>query len=244
MKKFNMSVLAIAIAASASSQAAMTFVYGLSNASYNEPAYNGFISGESGSSFTYKLRATTTSDRKLAKQGEGIGLGVGLPAGVNPWSITSGETINFELQDASGNPVDFTLTSIKTGYSNASFKLGYDERVTVGIAGNSYLVGGNGSSAANNSVITDANAMGSNPLYPNNRGNQFGWGDANASDSTADVASTFSLTGEDAVNGQTTLYRIQSVTLELAPATAVPVPAAAWLFGSALMGLTLVRRRK
>ena len=84
--------------------------------------------------------------------------------------------------------------------------------------------------------------MGSNPLlYPNNRGSQFGWAD--------EVADNFTLTGGDmpgsALPGGTvsTQYRIELVRLELAEAAPIPVPAAAWLFGSALAGLTLARRK-
>ena len=59
----------------------------------------------------------------------------------------------------------------------------------------------------------------------------------------ADVDSSFILTGAAAVNEQTTNYRLQSVTLELAP-TALPVPAAAWLFGSAMAGLVGMGRKR
>jgi hypothetical protein len=39
-------------------------------------------------------------------------------------------------------------------------------------------------------------------------------------------------------------YRLYSFDGSTATVSAVPVPAAAWLFGSALAGLTVIRRRK
>ena len=99
----------------------------------------------------------------------------------------------------------------------------------------------NNANTAGSINLSDANAMSSNPLYPNARGSQHGWG-ADGADG-ADVDSFFTLTGAAAVNGQTTNYRLQSVTLELAP-TAVPVPAAAWLFASAMVGLVGMSRNR
>ena len=226
----------LAITSSAASNAAMVFDYsGGEVSSFNQPQFNVTVTNADDGQ-EYRLRATTTADRALAKQPD-TGLGVGLPGGANPWWIGDGESITFALFDSSNNAVDFTLSGFATA---PSAKLGWDERVTVDIAGNSYNTGGNNANTAGSINLSDANAMGSNPLYPNARGSQHGWG-ADGADG-ADVDSAFTLTGAAAVNGQTTNYRLQSVTLELAP-TAVPVPAAAWLFGTALAGLMVVRRK-
>ena len=236
MNTLKTSVLTMAMTTSALSNAAMVFDYSdRSVGAYNQPQFNVTVTNADDGQ-DYRLNATTSSDRALAGQPNDTGLGVGLPGGANPWWIGEGESITFTLFDSANNVVDFTLSGFATA---PSAKLGWDERVTVDIAGNSYNTGGNNANTAGSINLSDANAMGSNPLYPNARGSQFGWG-ADGADG-ADVDSSFTLTGAAAVNGQTTNYRLQSVTLELAP-TAVPVPAAAWLFGSALAGLVMIRR--
>ena len=238
MKTFNKSILAASIIAlTSTANAALVFTYGnAGGATYNTAVVNRTATADDGQ--VYTLRATTSADRKLARQPNGMGLGVGLPNGGNPWWIGEGEVLNFELLDSGDNAVNFTLTGFAT---SSSAKIGYDERITVSIAGTDYLTGGNNTNVAGSINLSDENAMGSNPNYPNNRGSQFGWG-ADGVDG-ADVANNFSITGE--AGATTANYRINTVTLELAPAAnPVPVPAAAWLFGSALMGLTLVRRRK
>jgi hypothetical protein len=228
----------LAITSSAASNAAMVFDYSdRGGASYNQPQFNVTVTNADDGQ-DYRLEATTTSDRALAAQPNGSGLGVGLPGGANPWWIGAGEAITFALYYSANNAVDFTLSGFATA---PTAKLGWDERVTVDIAGNAYLTGGNNSNTAGSINLSDANAMNTNPLYPNARGSQHGWG-ADGADG-ADVDSSFILTGAAAVNGQTTNYRLQSVTLELAP-TAVPVPAAAGLFGSAMVGLVGMGRKR
>ena len=236
MNTLKTSVLTMAMTTSALSNAAMVFDYSDRNVGvYNQPQFNVTVTNADDGQ-DYRLKATTTSDRALASQPNDTGLGVGLPGGANPWWIGEGESITFTLFDSANNVVDFTLS----GFASApSAKIGWDERVTVDIAGNSYNTGGNNINTAGSINLSDANAMGSNPLYPNARGSQHGWG-ADGADG-ADVDSSFTLTGGTSVNGTTTNFRLQSVTLELAP-TAVPVPAAAWLFGSALAGLVMIRR--
>ena len=240
MKKFNMSVLAIAIAASASSQASITFDFSVLGgvASYNKTS---FSQTDAASGLT--LTATTdgsafSAGRKLAAQPNGVGLGVGLPQGGNPWTIVQSENLTFALTDDSGNPVDFTLDKLVLGEGGL---FGWSERADVSIAGNTYRVGGNN---LDNALASKKWIQTSNTLKPNNadqRGSEYSWGADG--DGGADVANTFSLTAKYAANNQTTSYRFRSV--ELTPAAAVvPVPAAAWLFGSALMGLTVAKRRK
>ncbi|GEM_PF-616286 len=238
MNALKNSILMLAITSSAASNAAMVFDYSdRGGASYNQPQFNVTVTNADDGQ-DYRLEATTTSDRALAAQPNGSGLGVGLPGGANPWWIGAGEAITFALYDSANNAVDFTLSGFATA---PTAKLGWDERVTVDIAGNAYLTGGNNSNTAGSINLSDANAMNTNPLYPNARGSQHGWG-ADGADG-ADVDSSFILTGAAAVNEQTTNYRLQSVTLELAP-TAVPVPAAAWLFGSAMAGLVGMGRKR
>ncbi|MBT5292425.1 MAG: hypothetical protein HOH29_03705 [Cellvibrionales bacterium] len=238
MKVLKNSFLMLAITSSAASNAAMVFDYSNGEgSSFNQPQFDVTVTNADDGQ-EYRLQATTTSDRALALQAGGTGLGVGLSAGANPWWIGSGESITFALFDSANNAVDFTLSGFATA---PTAKLGWDERVTVDIAGNSYSTGGNNANTAESINLSDANAMSTNPLYPNARGSQHGWG-ADGADG-ADVDSSFTLTGAAAVNGQTTNYRLQSVTLELAP-TAVPVPAAAWLFGSAMVGLVGISRKR
>lgn len=238
MNALKNSILMLAITSSAASNAAMVFDYSdIGGASYNQPQFNVTVTNADDGQ-DYRLEATTTSDRALAAQPNGSGLGVGLTDGANPWWIGAGEAITFALYDSANNAVDFTLSGFATA---PTAKLGWDERVTVDIAGNAYLTGGNNANTAASINLSDANAMSTNPLYPNARGSQHGWG-ADGADG-ADVDSSFILTGAAAVNGQTTNYRLQSVTLELAP-TAVPVPAAAWLFGSAMVGLVGMGRKR
>ena len=238
MKTLKHSLLMLAITSSAASNAAMVFDYSDREVgAYNQTQFNVTVTNADDGQ-EYRLKATTTADRALASQPNDTGLGVGLPGGANPWWIGDGESITFALFDSANNAVDFTLSGFATA---PSAKLGWDERVTVDIAGNSYNTGGNNANTAGSINLSDANAMGSNPLYPNARGSQHGWG-ADGADG-ADVASSFTLTGAAAVNGQTTNYRLQSVTLELAP-TAVPVPAAAWLFASAMVGLVGMGRKR
>lgn len=240
MNAIKNSILILAITSSAASNAAMVFDYSdRGGASYNEPEYNVTVTNTDDGQ-EYRLNASTSADRALAAQPNGMGLGVGLPGGANPWWIGNGEVITFALFDSADNAVDFTLSGFATSASN---KIGYDERLTVDIAGNSYNTGGNNPNVAGSVNLSDANAMGSNPLYPNARGSQFGWG-ADGVDG-ADVDSSFSLTGGTSVNEFATNYRLRSVTLELAPTVApVPVPAAAWLFGSALLGLVGLGRKR
>ena len=238
MNALKNSILMLAITSSAASNAAMVFDYSdRDGASYDQPQFNVTVTNTDDGQ-DYRLEATTTPDRALAAQPNATGLGVGLPGGANPWLIAAGEAITFALYDNANNAVDFSLSGFATA---SSAKLGWDERVTVDIAGNAYLTGGNNANTAGSINLSDANAMGSNPSFPNARGSQFGWG-ADGADG-ADVDSSFTLTGAAAVNGQTTNYRLQSVTLELAP-TAVPVPAAAWLFASAMVGLVGMGRKR
>jgi len=113
------------------------------------------------------------------------------------------------------------------GFNTAQQKLEENERVNVEIAGNTYLVGGNALTESNNAQILASDCM-----------------DANNCWSSSDTATSFRIVGADGVNGATTSYRLNNVRLTLAPVTAVPVPAAAWLLGSALMGLAVAKRRK
>ncbi|MAV75752.1 MAG: hypothetical protein CL691_03945 [Cellvibrionales bacterium] len=232
MKKFNMSVLAIAIAASASSNAALVFDYSdRGGASYGENQYNKTVTFDNAD---YTLNASgLTTGMKLAAQPNNQGLGANATNG--NWWIGDGEAIVFTLKDSIGNEVDFNFVGFDTGAANAQNKITYNERAVIQLNGNDYAVGGFNPATT---PITGANAMGTNPLYPNDRGSQHDWSNEAAS-------STVKITGAASTNSSViTKYRIKSVSLELAPATAVPVPAAAWLFGSALMGLTVAKRRK
>ena len=60
------------------------------------------------------------------------------------------------------------------------------------------------------------------------RENQFAWNDDNFSH---DIT-------------QNTSFTVYTGALEIASVAAVPIPAAAWLFGSALMGLMGISRRR
>jgi len=226
MNKLNTLTLAIALAASASSNAAITFQFATGAATYGETVIGGFLTGQSGTGFTYKLKATPDSGAVLAKQPQNIGLGV-KTGGAGNWYITSGEVINFSLVDSDNNPVAFSLNGFKMGFNAAQQKLEENERVNVEIAGNTYLVGGNALTESNNAQILASDCM-----------------DANNCWSSSDTATSFRIVGADGVNGATTSYRLNNVSLNLAPVTAVPVPAAAWLLGSALMGLAVAKRRK
>ena len=235
MNTLKNSILMLAITSSAVTNAAMVFDYSdRSTGSYNQPQFNAeVVNTDDGQ--TYRLKATTSEGSLLAAQPNSTGLGVG---NAGNWWIGEGEIITFELFDSANNAVDFTLS----GFASApTAKIAYDERVVVDIAGNSYITGGNNPNTAGSVNLSDANAMGTNPAYPNARGSQHGWG-ADGADG-ADVASSFSITGGTSVNTTSTNYRLQSVTLELAP-TAVPVPAAAWLFGSAMVGLVGISRKR
>lgn len=244
MNKLKTSIIAIGLSTSVASNAALVFEFDTGAASYNQPAFASTAQTVDGVS--YKLRATTPTDgRALAKQGNNQGLGVGAPGGANPWWIGDGEAINFELRvlDANGGvtaeTADFTLVS----FDATSNKIAYDERAYLTVNGNDYELGGNNTNVAGSKTIDADNSMGSNPSFPNNRGSQFaGW--------TSEVADNFTLTGGSmpgsaiAPGATATNYRIELVRLELAPEAApIPVPAAAWLFGSALAGLTLARRK-
>ncbi len=226
MNKLNALTLAVALAASASSNAAMVFQFATGNATYGVGGIGGFLSGQGSNNFTYKLKATPDSGALLAKQPQNIGLGV-KTGGTGNYYITSGEVINFSLVDANDNPVAFSLNGFKMGFNATQQKLEENERVNVEIAGNTYLVGGNALSESNNAQILAADCM-----------------DANNCWSSSDTATSFRIVGADGVNGVTTSYRLNNVNLDLAPVTAVPVPAAAWLLGSALMGLAVAKRRK
>jgi hypothetical protein len=238
MKKFNMSVLAIAIAASASSQAAITFDFSVLGgvASYNKTS---FSQTDSASGLT--LTATTdgsafAAGRVLAAQPNGIGLGVGLPNSGNPWTIVLNENLIFTLTDANDNLVDFTLDKMVVGEGGL---FGWGERASVIMGDNSYKVGGNNLNNAQDSKkwIQQSNAINT---ANGNRGSQFSWGEDGVDG--ADVVNSFMLRMDNPGSG-TSSIRFRSV--ELTPvAAAVPVPAAAWLFGSALMGLTVAKRRK
>ena len=243
MNKLKTSILAIGLSTSVASNAALVFEFDTGVASYNQVAL--LSTAQTVDGVSYKLRATTpTANRTLAKQPNNQGLGVGAPGGANPWWIGDGEAINFELRvlDANGAVTADTADFSLVGFDATSYKIAYGERAYIDIAGSQYEIGGNNPDTAGSKTIDDSNAMGSNPLYPNNRGSQFGWAD--------EVADNFTLTGGDmpgsALPGGTvsTQYRIELVTLELATEAApIPVPAAAWLFGSALAGLTLARRK-
>lgn len=226
MNKLNTLTLAIALAASASSNAAMVFKFTVGNALYGEPVISGFLQGQSSANYTYKLRATPDSGAELARQGSNIGLGV-KTGDTGTYYIESGEVVNFELRDSDNIPVAFSLNGFKMGFNNAQQKLGEDERLNVELAGNTYLVGGNPTSENNNAQILAADCM-----------------DANNCWSSDVTATSFTIVGADGVNGVTTSYRLNNVSLDLAPVAAVPVPAAAWLLGSALMGLAVAKRRK
>jgi hypothetical protein len=238
MKKFNMSILAIAIAASASSQAAITFDFSVLGgaASYNQTS---FSQTDAASGLT--LTATTdgsafNAGRVLASQPNGTGLGVGLPGGGNAWTIDLNENLVFTLTDASDNLVDFTLDKMILGESGL---FGWGERASVIMGDNSYKVGGNN---LNNALASKKWIQPSNAINTanGNRGSQFSWGEDGVDG--ADVVNNFMLRMDNPGSG-TSSIRFRSV--ELTPAaTAVPVPAAAWLFGSALMGLTVAKRRK
>jgi len=229
MNKLNTLTLAIALAASASSNAAITFQFATGAATYGENTIAGFLTGQSGAGFTYKLKATPDSGAKLAKQASNIGLGV-KTGGIGTWYINSGEVVNFSLVDSDNNPVAFSLNGFKMGYNNSLQKLEENERLNVEIAGNTYLVGGNPLTQSNNAQILAADCMDLNNCW--------------ASPAGSDVATSFSIVGADAVNGAETAFRLNNVSLNIAPVTAVPVPAAAWLLGSALMGLAVAKRRK
>jgi hypothetical protein len=226
MNKLNTLTLAIALAASASSNAAMVFKFTAGSATYGETVIGGFLQGQSGANFTYKLKATPDSPATLAKQGSNIGLGV-RSIETDTWYIETGEVLNFSLVDSDNNPVAFSLNGFKMGFNAAQQKLGEDERVNVELAGNTYLVGGNPTTEGNNAQILAADCM-----------------DANNCWSSDVTATSFRIVGADGVNGVTTSFRLNNVSLDLAPVAAVPVPAAAWLLGSALMGLAVAKRRK
>ena len=243
MNKLKTSILAIGLSTSVASNAALVFEFDV-GPNYNQAFIASNVQTDAETGVSYKLRATTpTAGRSLAQQPGNQGLGVGAAGGANPWWIGDGEAINFELRVWLGNAmseetVDFSLDS----FDATSFKIAYGERAYITMNGNDYAIGGNDASQAGSKTIDTSNALGSNPAFPNNRGAQFSWQD--------EVASNFTLTGGDMPgsvlpNGTIdTKYRIELVRLELAPAAApVPVPAAAWLFGSALAGLTLARRK-
>ena len=117
MNKLNTLTLAIALAASASSNAAITFQFATGAATYGENLIVGFLTGQNGAGFTYKLKATPDSDATLAKQPSNIGLGV-KTGGAGNFYITSGEAINFSLVDSDNNPVAFSLNGFKIQISD------------------------------------------------------------------------------------------------------------------------------
>jgi hypothetical protein len=243
MNKLKTSIIAIGLSTSVASNAALVFEFDYG------PNYNKeFIasSSQTKDGVSYKLRATTpTAGRSMAQQPGSQGLGVGAPGGANPWWVGDGEAINFELRVLNANgamtadTADFSLVS----FDATSNKIAYDERAYLTVNGNDYELGGNNTNVAGSKTIDADNSMGSNPSFPNSRGSQFaGW--------TSEVADNFTLTGGSmpdsaiAPGVTATNYRIELVRLELAPEAApIPVPAAAWLFGSALAGLTLARRK-
>ena len=222
MNKLNKFILPLALAASASSSASMTFIYAAGAATYNEDFVVAFQSGQTASNFDYKLTATTTSDSKLARQGSGIGLGVKKNNAGN-WYIDPGEEVIFTLRDTNGQIVDLSFVEMKMGFNQAAMKLEPNETLNINLGGNSFLVAGNALTAPDNAIITSSNCVDSNNCWS-----------SDVTDSSLSIVA----------GASPTKYRINSVTVDLAPVSEVPVPAAAWLFGSALIGLTVAKRRK
>jgi hypothetical protein len=63
--------------------------------------------------------------------------------------------------------------------------------------------------------------------------------------SSADVSTIYQSTDLNGPGGGSPdVALLSSIIFDGSSVSAVPVPAAAWLFGSALAGLTVVRRRK
>jgi hypothetical protein len=79
--------------------------------------------------------------------------------------------------------------------------------------------------------------------------NLYGTGVVQGSTSLGSTLSLYGLTGNGSASGQTLAYLLGSVTftgtaLTFTPITSVPIPAAGWLFGSGLLGLLGISRRR
>lgn len=174
----------------------------------------------------YTLTITATSGgnpAKLAQQtGSNGGVGIKLDTEANnTWGITGDETLFFTVSDSSG-AVAVNDVGFKTTYGNHLFG---NERATISINSNSYELQGGVRGTDNASAPTFDGA---------NNATGASW--------ATELASSFSLSPAPSASGNATQYRLIELSVNV-PTAAVPVPAAAWLFGSALVGLATVRRK-
>ena len=169
----------------------------------------------------YTLDITATSGGAAAKlaQQTGSGLGVKLPSDASStWFIGFDETVTFTITDSSG-AVQFSDLKLKFDYSSHFFG---NERADVSLdSGTAFEVQG----GARGSNADDSDA----PFIDI----------ASGSALSASITPTTKTVSEVTTN--TADFRILAVSVEVAP---VPVPAAAWLFGSAVFGLGCVRRKR
>ena len=180
----------------------------------------GNLFGESSLTFTsgdYTLTVTSTSDGSAAllasQTGSGLGVKTGAEAGTT-WKITQGEGVIFSLEDSNG-AVQFSDLALQFDYSAHMFG---NENAFLNVDGSVSTVSGGARGAASDDsdapFIAMGSALGSVVSFTANEKNTDPIGEAD--------------------------YRIIGVQVEVA---AVPVPAAAWLFGSALLGLGCIRRK-
>lgn len=178
------------------------------------------VFGQSSLTFTsgdYTLTVTSTSGGTAAllasQAGSGLGVKTSAEAGTT-WKITQGEGVVFTLADSNG-AVQFSDLALQFDYSAHMFG---NENAFLDVDGSVSTVSGGARGAANDDsdapFIAMNSALGSVVSF------------------TANEKNTDPISEAD--------YRIIGVQVEVA---AVPVPAAAWLFGSALLGLGCIRRK-
>ena len=178
------------------------------------------VFGQSSLTFTsgdYTLTVTSTSGGTAAllasQAGSGLGVQTSAEAGTT-WKITQGEGVVFTLADSNG-AVQFSDLALQFDYSAHMFG---NENALLDVDGSvSTVSGGARGAAADDSdapFIEMSSALGSVVSF------------------TANEKNTDPVSAAD--------YRIIGVQVEVA---AVPIPAAAWLFGSALLGLGCIRRK-
>ncbi|MDA7687448.1 VPLPA-CTERM sorting domain-containing protein [Pseudomonadales bacterium] len=178
------------------------------------------VFGQSSLTFTsgdYTLTVTSTSGGTAAllasQAGSGLGVKTSAEAGTT-WKITQGEGVVFTLADSDG-AVQFSDLALQFDYSAHMFG---NENALLDVDGSVSTVSGAARGAAADDsdapFIEMSSALGSVVSFTANEKNTDPVGEAD--------------------------YRIIGVQVEVA---AVPIPAAAWLFGSALLGLGCIRRK-
>ena len=165
--------------------------------------------------YTLTVTATSGGSAALLASQAGSGLGVKTASeGGSTWKITQGEGVVFSLEDSNG-AVQFSDLALQFDYSAHMFG---NENALLDVDGSvSTVSGGARGTATDDSdapFIEMGSALGSVVSF------------------TANEKNTDPIDAAD--------YRIIGVQVEVA---AVPVPAAAWLFGSALLGLGCIRRK-